>query len=145
MKTLVALAVAAATVTAFTSPARGTILRADKTTWDSVYTESQAARGDTLYKATCAKCHGATLTGGDEGGPLVGRDFAASWNGMTLDQLFEKIRTTMPPDNPKTVPPKDVADIVAYLLAQNKFPAGASALTEDVELMKTIKFASSRP
>src|SRR4051812_13212116 len=98
MKTVVVLAIAAATV-AFrqTSPAHSSTV--EKTTWDSVYTQAQAARGDTLYKAACAKCHGATLTGGsgaDDGGPLSGKDFLGSWNGMTLDQLFNKIYTTMP-------------------------------------------------
>jgi mono/diheme cytochrome c family protein len=146
MKRLLGLAAATAaiatltTITAFVRPARF-----EKTTWDSVYTEAQAARGDSLYKVSCVKCHGATLTGGDDGGPLVGKEFMDSWKGLTLDQLFNKILVTMPSDNPKSIPPKDVADITAYLLAQNKFPAGSSALTENVEPMKGIRILASKP
>src|SRR5215467_6507392 len=35
------------------------------TTWDSIYTDSQATRGDSLYRATCVRCHGETLAGTD--------------------------------------------------------------------------------
>src|SRR5262249_38266863 len=57
------------------------------TTWDSVYSDSQAARGDTLYKATCMKCHGETLAGTDSAVSLAGNDFMVNWDGLTLDQL----------------------------------------------------------
>jgi mono/diheme cytochrome c family protein len=116
-----------------------------RTTWDSVYTAAQAAHGDTLYKAGCIKCHGATLAGGDQGSPLTGSSFLGDWSGLTLDQLFDKVRSTMPPDNPKSIPPKDVADIVAYLLAQNQMPAGTARLSESVDQLKQIKFLSARP
>jgi mono/diheme cytochrome c family protein len=116
-----------------------------RTTWDSVYTATQAAHGDTLYKAGCVKCHGATLAGGDQGSPLTGSSFLGDWSGLTLDQLFDKVLSTMPPDNPKSIVPKDVADIVAYLLAQNQMPAGSAPLTESSDQLKQIKFLSARP
>ena len=150
MRIALALAACAAVtgLTAFSRAPRTAVLSAfDKTTWDSVYTDAQAARGDSLYKATCAKCHGPTLKGTDngDGGPLVEKQFLDSWNGMTLDQLFSKIYTTMPSDNPKTIAQKDVADIMAYLLAQNHFPSGSAALTENLDQLKTIKLATSKP
>src|SRR3954467_5216444 len=70
-----------------------------RTTWDGVYTEAQAARGATVYAATCAQCHGPTLSGA-EGPPLTGVDFASNWNGLSLGELFERVRTSMPPDDP---------------------------------------------
>ncbi len=115
------------------------------TVWDSVYTAAQASHGDSLYHATCMKCHGATLGGGDQGPPLVGTAFLDNWRDLTLDQLYDKIRTTMPPDNPKTIATRDVADLLAYLLAQNQFPAGAKTLTDSVDQLKDIKITSSRP
>jgi mono/diheme cytochrome c family protein len=91
------------------------------------------------------KCHGATLGGGDEGSPLVGSAFLGNWRDLTLDQLFDKIRTSMPPDNPKSIATRDVADLVAYLLAQNQFPAGAKVLTDSLDRLKDIKITTSRP
>jgi mono/diheme cytochrome c family protein len=115
------------------------------TVWDSVYTAAQASHGDSLYRNTCVKCHGATLGGGDQGSPLVGSAFLGNWSDLTLDQLFDKIRTSMPPDNPKSIATRDVADLIAYLLAQNLFPAGAKTLTDSLDQLKDIKITTSRP
>ena len=135
--------VGASALTAFAR--RASVAEPTHTVWDSVYTAAQASRGDSLYKATCVKCHGATLSGGDEGSPLVGSAFLGNWRDLTLDQLFDKIRTSMPPDNPKSIPTRDVADLVAYLLAQNQFPAGAKLLTDSLDRLKDIKITTSRP
>lgn len=135
--------VGASALTAFAR--RASVAEPTHTVWDSVYTAAQATRGDSLYKATCVKCHGATLGGGDEGSPLVGSAFLGNWRDLTLDQLFDKIRTSMPPDNPKSIATRDVADLVAYLLAQNQFPAGVKVLTDSLDQLKDIKITTSRP
>jgi mono/diheme cytochrome c family protein len=134
--------VGASALTAFAR--RASVAEPTHTVWDSVYTAAQASHGDSLYKATCVKCHGATL-GGGEGSPLVGSAFLGNWRDLTLDQLFDKIRTSMPPDNPKSIATRDVADLVAYLLAQNQFPAGAKVLTDSLDRLKDIKITTSRP
>jgi mono/diheme cytochrome c family protein len=135
--------VGASALTAFAR--RASVAEPTHTVWDSVYTAAQASHGDSLYKATCVKCHGATLGGGDEGSPLVGSAFLGNWRDLTLDQLFDKIRTSMPPDNPKSIATRDVADLVAYLLAQNQFPAGAKVLTDSLDQLKDVKITTSRP
>ena len=135
--------VGASALTAFAR--RASVAEPTHTVWDSVYTAAQASHGDSLYKATCVKCHGATLGGGDEGSPLVGSAFLGNWRDLTLDQLFDKIRTSMPPDNPKSIATRDVADLVAYLLAQNQFPAGVKVLTDSLGQLKDIKITTSRP
>ena len=135
--------VGASALTAFAR--RASVAEPTHTVWDSVYTATQASHGDSLYKATCVKCHGATLSGGDEGSPLVGSAFLGNWRDLTLDQLFDKIRTSMPPDNPKSIATRDVADLVAYLLAQNQFPAGVKVLTDSLDQLKDIKITTSRP
>jgi len=53
-----------------------------------------------LYGASCAKCHGDTLTGGEAAPPLTGGEFLANWNGLTVGDLFERIRISMPADRP---------------------------------------------
>ena len=136
----------AVAVSAFARPAASHSHSPDKTTWDSVYTAAQAAHGDSVYKASCMKCHGPALKGTEtDGGPLVGKEFLDGWNGMTLDQLYNKIDRTMPSDNPKTLPAKDVADVMAFILSQNQFPAGASPLTENMDSLKSIKLTTSKP
>ena len=138
-----AVAVGVMGLTAFAH--RAPAVEPTHTVWDSVYTATQASHGDSLYKVTCVKCHGASLSGGDEGTPLVGSAFLGNWRDLTLDQLFDKIRSSMPPDNPKSIATRDVADLVAYLLAQNQFPAGAKVLTDSLDLLKDIKITTSRP
>jgi len=135
--------IGASALTAFAR--RASVAQPSHTVWDSVYTAAQASHGDSLYKVTCVKCHGATLSGGDEGSPLVGSAFLGNWRDLTLDQLFDKIRTSMPPDNPKSIATRDVADLVAYLLAQNQFPAGVKVLTDSLDQLKDIKITTSRP
>src|SRR5215207_2710726 len=102
-----------------------------RSVWDSVYTDSQAVRGDSAYKESCVKCHGATLAGGDDGSPLAGSQFLANWSGLSVGELYEKVHTTMPPDKPKSIPRPQLAAIVAYMLAQNRFPAGTKVLSDD--------------
>jgi S-disulfanyl-L-cysteine oxidoreductase SoxD len=140
---IVAAFVGAATLTA--AARRAPVAEPTHTVWDSVYTAAQATHGDSLYRTGCVKCHGATLAGGDQGSPLVGPPFLDDWRDLTLDQLYDKIRTSMPPDNPKSIATRDVADLVAFLLAQNQFPAGAKTLTDSVDQLKDIKIVTSRP
>jgi mono/diheme cytochrome c family protein len=116
-----------------------------RTVWDSVYSDSQAARGDTLYKRSCARCHGATLAGTDSAAELSGKSFLGNWDGLTLDQLYDKIYTSMPPDNPKSVPRGQLADILAYVLSQNHFPAGKQPLSESMDQLKDITLLKSHP
>ena len=47
-----------------------------------------------------------------------------NWNDLSVGDLFERIRISMPPSGPSTVTPAQKADIVAHLMNANKFPAG---------------------
>ncbi|HEY6307161.1 MAG TPA: c-type cytochrome [Candidatus Angelobacter sp.] len=116
-----------------------------RSVWDGVYTEEQAKRGDPLYHSKCASCHGDKMTGGESAPPLAGGQFLSNWNGLTLDVLFERIRVTMPSDNPSRVgrPPK--ADILAYILSMNRFPPGETDLQYKTELLKGITFEANKP
>jgi len=113
--------------------------------WDGVYMEGQAARGLTLYKQECASCHGMALEGAGQFPPLAGDDFKANWNGQQLRDLFEKMRLSMPADHPGKLSGDQNADILAYMLKQNGFPAGATSLKGDANALKSIKFDSTKP
>ena len=110
-------------------------------TRDGIYNEAQAARGQASYQVSCASCHGAALKGsGAQNPPLAGPDFTANWTGQTLNDLFEKIQTSMPADRPGTLPRGTNADILAYILKANKFPAGKNELPSAAEALKQIQF-----
>lgn len=129
--------------------------QAPATVWAGVYTLDQAKRGEALYKQDCAACHGDSLEGNAQTEraqrlervlpPLSGDVFKGNWNGRPLSDLFDKIRRTMPRDDPGTITLKQNADILAYMLKFNEFPAGKSELpAEPGQLTDTI-FESVKP
>src|SRR5262249_29732747 len=62
--------------------------------WDGVYTEAQAVRGNTEFVAHCANCHGADLGGTGEAPALAGPQFLSDFDGLSLGDLFDRVRTT---------------------------------------------------
>jgi mono/diheme cytochrome c family protein len=122
-------------------------LGADQTrsVWDGVYTEAQAKRGQEIYDRQCSGCHGDTLMGGDDAPALAGDAFLANWNGMSVGDIFVRIRRTMPEDEPGKLTPQQNSDIVAHLLSANHFPAGKAELDTQAETLKQIKFESAKP
>jgi mono/diheme cytochrome c family protein len=113
--------------------------------WDGVYTEAQAARGNAGFAAHCASCHGADLGGTGEAPSLSGAKFLSDFDGLSLGELFDRIRTTMPQDNPGSLTRDDVADILAYLLKANALPSGAKELDRRSEYLKAIGFSATDP
>lgn len=110
----------------------------DKTTNSGVFTEAQVTRGEATYKKECNSCHGEGLEGDGFAPGLSGSEFMSAWNGTNVGDLYDRIRISMPPSNPASVPAQAKADIIAYVLKHNKFPAGQVELTP--EASKTIKF-----
>src|SRR5262245_66350605 len=74
--------------------------QASKSQWDGVYTEDQAKRGEGLYSQYCAACHGPDLAGGEMAPGLTGGEFSSNWNDLSLGELFERIRISMPQNAP---------------------------------------------
>jgi mono/diheme cytochrome c family protein len=116
-----------------------------KNTWDGVYSQAQADRGKGTYTTACLECHGEELAGQDMTPPLAGSEFLSNWNGLTLGDLAERMRTTMPLNKPGTLTRDQIADILAYVLNYNKFPAGANELPKDVQVQKTITIQATKP
>ena len=115
-----------------------------KSVWDGVYTEEQANRGKQGYAEQCASCHGPELTGGEMAPALSGGEFMAGWDGLTVGDLFERIRISMPQNSPGSLSGAQNADILAFMLASNKFPAGQTELAKDAMILKTIKFEAKK-
>ena len=116
-----------------------------KTVWDGVYSAAQATRGKKLYTQSCGECHMDNLQGDSADIPsLVGPDFMLQWADLTVDELLQRIRTTMPQDSPSSLSAQTYVDIVAYILESNKFPAGKEELKRDADVLKAIKITKGK-
>ena len=138
MKTPALILLTAATLAAATLYAQG------KTTADGIGTDAQVKRGADVYAMNCATCHDAQLAGSGTAPALAGTDFSANWKDETVASLFERIRATMPADNPGSLKREQAADLVAFILNFNKYPLAASDLPSDSDSLKTIKITAPK-
>jgi len=134
-KIIFVLAVIAAAVLAQTS----------RSVWNGVYTDAQAKRGQALFEQNCVMCHGPALEGDGEAPPLAGGEPFWAWSGKPLTALFDKIHKEMPHNRPGTLSPEASADLLAYVLQFNKFPAGEAELPHDAAALNQIRYESKRP
>jgi quinoprotein glucose dehydrogenase len=116
-----------------------------KSIWDGIYTEEQATRGKALYASECSSCHGAELTGGEMAPGLAGGEFISGWDGLTVGDLFERIRISMPQNSPGSLSGQQNADILSFVFSVNKFPTGTSELPKEAGILKQIKFEGKKP
>src|ERR1700728_1539904 len=119
--------------------------QSSRSVWDGVYTPEQSKRGSVLYATACASCHGTPLNGGESAPPLTGGEFFSNWNGLTVGDLFERIRVSMPADNPGKLTREQDADILAFMLSVNQFAAGKAELDHRTEVLKQIRFEADKP
>jgi hypothetical protein len=96
---------------------------------DGVYTASQARRGEGMFKDYCSSCHDLES--------FSGAAFYDTWPGP-LDPLFDTVRTSMPDDNPGSLPPQVYADVISYFLRLNGYPAGNEELQGTMEAMHAV-------
>ena len=152
--TVIAPALVAATMSAadpemherWPAPARSTNPSyLSQSTWSGVFTDSQASEGAALYRSHCASCHGDGLDGGEAVPALVGVTFSTTWEGVPLFDLFERIRTTMPPGKTGAVTRSGYASIVAYLRKANGMPAGGKVLGDDKASLTRLVYQTHRP
>ncbi len=129
---------------AATALAAATVLAQGQTTADGVGTDAQVKRGADVYAMNCASCHDAQLAGSGTAPALAGTDFVANWKDDNVGSLFERIRATMPADNPGSLKRDQVADLVAFILNFNKYPLAQAELSTDSEALKTIKITAPK-
>jgi len=116
-----------------------------RSVWDGVFTAEQAKRGHQVYIDECASCHGSELTGGESAPALAGPGFLANWTTLTVGDLFERVRVSMPDSNPGSLSRTQVADVIAFLLSANGFPEGKTELDKQTEVLKQIRIDAERP
>jgi len=114
--------------------------------WDGVYTAAQAQRGKEQYQKTgCAGCHGGNLEGQGMAAALKGETILKTWNGRTVYDLYTRIITTMPQDDPGSLSADAGIDIVAFILEANRFPAGMEELAPKSEALRRVKILKEKP
>jgi alcohol dehydrogenase (cytochrome c) len=92
------------------------------------FTLEQAAAGRAAYEQHCAACHGATLRQLPDA-LLAGREFVAKWGNRATNELFEQLRSTMPPTEPGGLPESAYLGLTAFLLQMNGGAATESPMT----------------
>jgi hypothetical protein len=104
---------------------------AGKTTLQGVYSAAQATRGQRTFESICLSCH-----------PLptqTGQVFAKRWRGQTVADLYGFVAETMPKNDPGSLAPREIAQVIAYLLKINGMPAGAAELPANEVTLKGIR------
>lgn len=105
-----------------------------------LYTDAQATSGAALFDKVCVECH--------ELADYTGEKFRAKWTGQSMYDLYEQIRTKMPDDKPGSLTREEYADALAYILKQNKVPAGSTKIAPDSAAMSAVRLdlpPASRP
>lgn len=115
-----------------------------RSVWQGVFSPEQADRGKANYVQRCGACHGATLNGTGEAPGLVGGEFVSHYDQLTVGDLFDRVRT-MPSNAPGTLSRDQYADVVAFLLRENGFPAGTQPLDRRSEVLATIGIQAQKP
>ena len=116
----------------------------ERTVWDGVYSAAQAERGVKRYEENCSACHGADMMGGPGVPGLAGAEFLFNWNNKTAADLFEFLKTNMPPGQQGSLRDDQYLDIAAAMLKTNEFPEGAADLPADVTALKRIKITRAK-
>jgi mono/diheme cytochrome c family protein len=115
-----------------------------QSTWSGVYTDAQAARGETVYNANCAVCHGDGLAGSEMGPELAGGSFVGFWDGLSLGDLFMVMSVSMPQDNPGSLETAQYVDVIAYMLQRSEFPSGSEELPADQDGLRAVTIQAAQ-
>jgi quinoprotein glucose dehydrogenase len=85
------------------------------------------------------------MTGGEMAPGLTGGDFTANWNDLSLGDLFERMRISMPQNNPGSLSRQQNADILSFILQKGGYPAGEAELPGQTEVLNMYKFLAMKP
>jgi hypothetical protein len=88
----------------------------------------------------CESSHAPDLAGGKVVPEIVGPTFITRWSGQTVGHLFERVVVSMPEDDPSSVSRQAKADIIAFILRANRFPAGDTELPDRIEGFNRFAF-----
>ncbi len=116
-----------------------------KSQWDGVYTAAQATAGEAVYAEKCSTCHGTALGGGEMAPALAGQEFATNWNDLSLGDLFERMRISMPQDDPGSLSRQQNVEVLAFMLSYGGYPDGETPLPTQTDALRGIKLLAINP
>jgi mono/diheme cytochrome c family protein len=98
-----------------------------------------------MYQKQCTSCHGDALDGVGPYPPLSGGDFLSKYEGQPVLNVYNLIQKLMPATAPGSLTPPQAADLLAYILSFNKFPAGKTDLPSDEDSLKKLTLPKPAP
>jgi quinoprotein glucose dehydrogenase len=110
---------------------------AGRSVMSGVYSAAQAERGQAAHKVSCLGCHGAEN--------YTGETFEKAWLNRTVFDFFDRLRNTMPDDNPGSVKHEDYIDIIAYILSVNGYPPGDKELSYSEDSLRLVRIDVKPP
>jgi glucose dehydrogenase/mono/diheme cytochrome c family protein len=110
-------------------------------THDPGSASEKAQQGKLIFQAKCARCHGTELEGPT---PLRGSDFQSHWDGRTARNLYSRMITTMPLDDPGSLSEPEAVRLALYCLTVNGLHFGqgeidSAAALNDIKLELSAK------
>ena len=64
---------------------------------------------------------------------------------LSVGDLYDRIRTSMPQNAPGSLKAEQNADVLAFILQKNGFPAGAQDLAAQGDALKKINILAAKP
>ena len=107
----------------------------------ALYTVQQAKQGKQVFDKSCASCHGSTLQG-ISAPPIGGATFLNKTKLLhwKVSDMRNVVVSSMPADNPGSLSKEQYAEVLAYLLAVNCYPAGSKSFpTSETSALKQTK------
>ncbi len=107
---------------------------------------TQADAGKQHYNRYCVDCHRPSLRGSAHGPELAGTEFLGIWGSRSTEDLFLRIKNTMPPGGNADLADGDYLNVVAYILQANGGVVGPDALSmEAPRIIGSGEVAASNP
>ena len=98
---------------------------------DGVFTARQARRGERWFVEMCEQCHRTR--------DFTNAPFHERWTGQAVGDLLQFMQNTMPPENPGALSTERDADVLAFFLAANDYPAGEEDLPADGSTVMDVR------
>jgi mono/diheme cytochrome c family protein len=117
-----------------------------RTVWEGIYTEAQAARGQSVLTEQCVLCHGETMRGGGGVPSAVGPEFMFNWKDKSVAELFAYLKMMMPPTAPGSLSDQKYADVMALLFKMNNFPASeGNEIPANPDALPDVRIVADKP
>jgi len=98
---------------------------------DGVFSARQARRGERWFVQSCEQCHRTR--------DFTSGQFQERWSGASVGDLLQFIQNTMPPENPGALSTDRYADVLAFFLAANDYPAGEEDLPAEASTIMDVR------